>query len=477
MSAKSYGIKKQVENEKNRTQTGHTLPVSGFSGGPVVPFPPPPDSKVLPDTTDKTPARAGKDSQAYWKAKVRPRVIRGQETAEYYVRFFEAGREAWICCDSSNRSVAANKARDLYLRMKAIGLPALLAELRPEAKPDRVCTVAEYLEAAQALAIVRPATLAEYVGSLRRVIAAVRGIAPKSDKHTDRVAWRARVDAVRLDQITPAAVKAWRKAELDKALAEGGEVAKDRRAATLASHLRDARALFSAAIVGELSKSLTLPDPLPFEGITAAAVTRRFVATVDPRKLYAAADDLAPDIRTAFDLLLVAGLRRGEADALPWAHVDLEAGTVTVDVTPTFRPKSKEAHRTVPLPADVVARLKARRKSMPTAEHVLEGRKTKPARKAPGEKLAAYEYRAAAWPDLTAWLKKQGLRDLTPLHALRKMSGSFIYAVAGLEAARQHLGHRDVSTTARSYLAARTVTVDLSAKPEADPTATPAASK
>jgi len=467
MPANTYKALKHVVDDKNRTQTGHKSSVSGFSdldaSPSILPFPSTPNDHEIRGTTCKTQARAGKDSQAYWKTKVKPRIVRGEPTPELYCRLFEGKREAWICCDSSNVGTAASKARDYYLRMKAIGLPALLAELRPDLKPDRVCTLADYLEAAKALSTVRPTTLAEYEASLRRVVAAVRGIAPKSDKHADRAVWRAKVDAVRLDQVTPAEVKAWHKAELDAAKAKGGETAKDRRASTLASHLRDARALFAESIVAEVGKTLTLPSPLPFEGITAAATTRRFVATLDARELYAASANLDADTRTAFDLLLCAGLRRGEADALPWAHVDLKAGTVKIDVTPTFRPKSKESYRTVPLPADVVARLKAARKSAPEAELVLAPRLTKPARKAAGTKNAAYEYRAKAWPILTAWLKKQGLRDLTPLHALRKMSGSFIYALAGIEAARLHLGHRDVSTTARSYVATKSLTVDLSA--------------
>ncbi len=453
MSAKTNEAENSLENEKKGTLRVHQTQ--------VYPFPSPP---VLAKTT-----RSAKSEVAYWKDRVRPRVLKdGTETPELYLRLKEGGRGAWFCLDTANRAEAARKARDLWQKVQVQGLDAVLADLRPNKRPERVCTLADYLTAAKAVSTVRPTTLAEYEGSLRRVVAAVRGIAPKSDKHADRAEWRALVDAVRLDKITPAEVRAWHKAELDAARAEGGETTKDRRASTLASHLRDARALFSEAIVAEVGKTLTLPSPLPFEGITAAATTRRFVCDLDPRKLYATADKLDADTRTAFDLLLCAGLRRGEADALPWAHVDLKAGTVRIDVTPTFRPKSRESYRTVPLPADVVARLKAARKAAPDAELVLAAHAIKPARKAASAKTAAYEYQAKAWPTLTAWLKKQGMKDLTPLHALRKLSGSFIYAVAGLEAARQHLGHRDVSTTARSYLATRSVTVDLSA------TATPA---
>jgi integrase len=126
------------------------------------------------------------------------------------------------------------------------------------------------------------------------------------------------------------------------------------------------------------------------------------------------------------------------------------------------RPKARESYRTVPLPVDAVERIKERRAQLPNASFVLEGRKTRPPRKPSREKRSTYEYRAKAWVPLTQWLSEKGVTDLTPLHSLRKMSGSFIYAVAGLEAARLHLGHRDISTTARSYLATRSAVVDFS---------------
>ena len=43
------------------------------------------------------------------------------------------------------------------------------------------------------------------------------------------------------------------------------------------------------------------------------------------------------------------------------------------------------------------------------------------------------------------------------------MSGSWVYSMAGLEAARRHLGHATVATTAASYLAGGAVVVDFAA--------------
>lgn len=441
-----------VENEKSGTPKGHQL-------AEVTPF---------PLTPRPTRAKLGKSDVGFWKARVRPRRLRdGKLTKLLYVRLRVGRAEAWVCLDCADVVTAAIKARDLWLKARERTLPTAVAEFHPKPNeaPAKAATVAAYIEVASTLSAVRPVTLAEYQASLLRVIAGVSGIAAKSDRVADRAEWRAKVGAVRLDQIAPADVRAWQREELEEARRKGGEVAKDRRAATLASHIRDARSLFAVGIVAEIRKTLILPEVLPFDGITAAAVTRRFVATVDARSLYADAAELDEDARTAFDLLLVGGLRRGEADALPWRHVDLEAGTVRIDVTEDFRPKSRESCRVVPLPRDVVERLKQRREAMPHASLVLERRLTRPARKAANQRRPAYVYHAKAWAPLTAWLRAKGVRDPNPLHVLRKFSGSWIHERYGLEVARQHLGHATITTTSRSYLAARTAVVDLVAGP------------
>lgn len=444
--------KKAIENVKNRTQTGHK---TGHSPE-TIPFPASPAAPV------KAPARAGRDSVAYWKSKVKPRVIRGTPTPELYTRLFEGGREAWLCLDTSNRATAAERARDYFIRMKAIGLPALLAELRPDVRPEKCATVGEYIAAARTLAAVRPRTLAQYETSLRRVVAGVAkldGDESRFDYKTGGAnAWRAKVDAVRLDRITPAAVESWRIAWAAEAV---GEVAKKARQHSASTYVRNARSLFSADLLKVLRERVRLPDVLPFTGLAAAASARRFTSTLDPRALYAAAwRDLAatPDTLAAFLLLVAGGLRRAEADLLPWAHLDLggETPAVRIEATTYFLPKTEESARVVPLPADVARFLRARRLEKPDAEFVLDGG-------APQLGKRTNTYRADAWKPLAAWLRTQGITGQKPLHELRKLSGSLVNAVAGLEAARRHLGHANIATTSNSYVAARAAVVDLAA--------------
>jgi integrase len=67
---------------------------------------------------------------------------------------------------------------------------------------------------------------------------------------------------------------------------------------------------------------------------------------------------------------------------------------------------------------------------------------------------ATYDYYRCdcTWRDLTDWLHEKGVREKKAIHSLRKESGSLIAAQFGIEAARQHLGHRDIRTTSAHYV-------------------------
>ena len=470
MTAKTYETKNSVENTKNRTQTGHTLPVSGFKDTPdssaVISFPSPPEHPERRDKRDKTTIRAGRDSQAYWKTKVKPRVVRGQPTPELYCRLFEGKREAWICCDSSNRGIAADKARNYYLRMKAIGLPALLAELRPDIRPDRVCTVGEYLAAARPFAKARPRVFDQYAAALRRVFALVLDLEGPAERFYAKgeaaAAWRAKLDNLRLDAITPQDVEKWRVAFVN---AEADHAKRKARAVSVSTYLRNAKGAFARKTLAQVAPTtgpalVCLPSPLPLAGLTAPATSRRFRPQVKALDLYnAALRDFAdkPDTLCAALLLLTGGLRRGEADLLEWSNVNLADGKITITATEFFTPKTDEGDRVVKLPPDVATLLRARRKGRRDAVFVLDG-------PAPKNSSKGYEYRADAWPVLTAWLRAQGVTDATPLHSLRKHAGSLVYDAGGIEAARRFLGHKKIATTSASYLEAADVVADPTAK-------------
>jgi integrase len=274
-------------------------------------------------------------------------------------------------------------------------------------------------------------------------------------------AWRAKIDGLSLDAIKPQDVERWRMAFVN---AETDHAKRKARAVSVSTYLRNAKGAFARKILAQVAPSegsalVCLPSPLPLAGLTAPATSRRFRPQVKALDLYnAARKDFAktPDTLCAALLLLTGGLRRGEADLLEWGNVNLAEGKITITATEFFTPKTEEGDRVVKLPPDVAELLRARRKAHPRVVFVLDGTDPKPAAK-------GYEYRADAWPVLTAWLREQGVTDATPLHSLRKHAGSLVYTAGGIEAARRFLGHKKIATTSASYLDAAEVVADPTA--------------
>jgi len=318
------------------------------------------------------------------------------------------------------------------------------------------------LAEAKAIATVRASTLAQYEISLRRLVAGVLNMKAEGSVFyhgsNEAKAWREKVEAASLDVLADSKVETWRKAYIDSAPDEKARVS---RRNTAAAVIRNARAFFSRSMAKAIGARIRLPDPLPLVGLPTGSSTRRFKSTTDPRELYATAlKELSGDTLTAFLLCITAGLRKGEADMLEWANVDLDAALVTVAPTKWFLPKTEESQRSTPIPPDVVDHLRACRANAPQAEFVLSGID-------PSKKRDAKTYRCRCWRDLAAWLRAKGFASPNPIHELRKLSGSLVNATAGLEAARRHLGHRNISTTAGSYITGSAALVDLAVMPGA----------
>jgi integrase len=51
------------------------------------------------------------------------------------------------------------------------------------------------------------------------------------------------------------------------------------------------------------------------------------------------------------------------------------------------------------------------------------------------------------------WLRKNGIDDSKPIHALRKEYGAEIYRHFGSFAAQNQLGHKNIATTSKYYFA------------------------
>jgi hypothetical protein len=118
-----------VEDIENRTETGQSIAVKKSS---------------LPKT-----------HQGYWGSRLRKRSYpapNGKNLIEipvWQVRLFHAGRENWFNLGTANQTVAAIKARDIYVFLKANGWEATLAKFKPESDvvPRLNVTVGEFLTA------------------------------------------------------------------------------------------------------------------------------------------------------------------------------------------------------------------------------------------------------------------------------------------------------------------------------------------
>jgi len=277
-----------------------------------------------------------------------------------------------------------------------------------------------------------------------------------------RAAWLAKIDSQPLGILTPESVTGWRNAYVAKA---GSDPVKRKSAErSAAAYLRCARSLFTADIL--LTLKVKLP-PSPFAGVKLKDPgAQRYHSEVNPEWLLACAQrELRRQqpqqyLGLFLCLCLWAGLRRKEADLLTWQQVDFTGGQIQIRRTKYFEPKTEESQRDIDLSAPAIEVLRAFMEDS-HSEFVLDGAAPAPA--------ATYDYYRCdgTWRDLHAWLRAKGIRQKKAIHSLRKESGSLIASNFGIEAARQHLGHRDIRTTSSHYVAKKTrieINLPLSSK-------------
>lgn len=429
--------KKQTsEDTKDRTLTGQTKP-------------------------ELRSSRFAKTRQDYWKTKLRRRSYTGRdgkrvEIPEWQVRMFYQAQESWFNLKTANQSAAAIKARDIYLSLVSQGWAHTLAKHKPDplAKAE-MCTVGEFLADIAKRSHLRPRTAHVYATKLRKLVADIARVeagvkmnarrAKFDYHHGGRLSWLAKVEGKSLAVLTPESIAAWRNAYVGKAGTDPMKRKSAERSA--ASIIRCGRALFTADVVDLLK--VKLPTN-PFAGVKLRDPgPQRYHSEMNPEWLLGCAErELRQDHPQQFlalHLCLWAGLRRKEADLLLWEQVDLAQSQLHVRRTAYFEPKTEESQRMVDLAPAAVEVLRAFKEGC-TSEFVLDGAEPDPTAMWP-------HYRCASmWRSLVSWLKGKGVRQRTPVHTLRKESGSLIASSHGIEAARQHLGHRDIRTTSATYV-------------------------
>lgn len=408
----------------------------------------------------------GKTDARYWKTRVK--MAEGWNF--YGVQIQHSNERHFLALGTANKDQAATRAAKLFLRVKSEGWKPILAEERPEAV-RQIATVGAYIEKAEEVANLEPRTINEYKKALRRLVSEVKGIngTGRYDWRSGKAEqWRNKVDAVRLDAITPASVQKWKKRKLS-------EVADDparQRATknTINGVIRNAKSLFGRKVLPHVAKELEVPDPHPLKEVELfPRQSMRYSSKIDAAKVIALAqarlgaprrnDETEREASNRHEqlkillLALFAGLRFNEIDKLLWRQVDFERSLIRIEATEYFRPKTEEAAGDVPIDPELVATLRGW-KARATGQFVIEAqRKARPS-------AGWNSYRARTnHKHLLDWLRALEIDGETPLakvqkpiHELRKEAGSLINERFGIHAASVFLRHSDTRITAAHYL-------------------------
>ncbi|QIF02898.1 tyrosine-type recombinase/integrase [Roseimicrobium sp. ORNL1] len=373
------------------------------------------------------------------------------------------GRRMRFSLETANKDAAAKKAARLYLSLVAKGWDETLKQFRPEKapKPPSPTTVGLLLTAVQNLAEVRVSTLRAYSQAIRTIasdVAAIRSkhARGKSKGRADSLnteEWRRAVDALSLDLLSPATVADWRRRYIERA---GDAPDARRRAENSASALiRNARSLFSKRTLRTLLETMpeiVLPDPLPFSGMEVSQKVQSYKSRVDPTALVnAGLAELAgnPAKLEQFKILmlgLLCGLRKAEVDTLQWRQVDVVGGTISIETTEHFQPKSHESEATVALDEGLAEMMKEWKKKA-TGPFVIESQQKPNYHK----RKNAYYRANVHFRRLAVWLKAHGVDGRKPIHQLRKECGSIIATSSGILAAKSVLRHSTIDITAKFY--------------------------
>lgn len=404
----------------------------------------------LPEDSKK--GNFSKGDARYWGAP--GRLFKDHGVADYSCRFSVRGQRAQICLDTSNLKEAAKRAAELY---KLVSLEGWEAGFLLYRKPDPSPPVSEVnvgmlIEAATKLSSARRQTLEGYAKAFRLIVSEVRGIGGdgKFDAYKGGLKkWRAQVDAVKLDTITPAEILAWKNKRLRAA--ECDPLAKRRAVVTVNSLMRNAKSLFGKKLLPFVEQSFALSRPLPFDGIALEKEpSLRYISKIDPIAIMALAkEELADNDPESFKVMilaLVCGLRRAEIDNLLWRAFDFASSSMRVESSEFHELKSEDSAGKVDLDSDTLALFRHYRAKKPKAVFVVES----PLSHRNNAKAGRYRCNPV-FKRVLEWLRNHGVDGHKPLHTLRKEIGSIIASEHGIFEASRYLRHADIHITSAFY--------------------------
>lgn len=423
-----------------------------------------------------------KTHQDYWYSRVAKRRDKSSdgsvyESPNYFARFSIDGKKVRLNLQTANQKVAANKARDIWIYYKAHGGEATLAKFRDGGRSKvgagQSHTVGDFIAEISQLRQVRQQTLEIYFRKFRTLVAGVAKI-PSSNKKCDYVnggfqRWKARVEAVSLDSLTPMKIQRWMASYLSAAPSD--LVSQRKAKTTLNSVVRNSKNLFSDRLV----EHLPFQVDNPFDGVKMYPKQKaRYRSRFDAAKLAKAAQDQlnikVPELSVApgeagygkakrerekmqskpeqFKILLLAlgaGLRKDEIDTLKWQQLDYADNTITLENDADTELKTDDSAGIIDVDSSTMAVLKEFQR--PGQVYVILSDV------APRTGTRYHHYRCERhFKGLISWLREQGIDDRNAIHTLRKEFGSEACKRYGIFVASHMLRHSNITLTREYYI-------------------------
>ncbi len=416
--------------------------------------------QICPSSAHPNSGRFPRTSALYWRSRVERTISpNGLENTFYSARIVYRNRRVRFPLETSNKNEAAGKAAKIFGSIVENGWEATILEFKPNAKlpaqdfePLKGSTVGDLIAASRKYCSARPSSFNCYVRALRRVVSGVMLLDEQKKisrkKKEGYTAWRNKIDALPLCELTPARIQEWKQFYLKSS----GTNAKAKRSATTTvnSLIRNCKALFAKKLLPFLEEDLDLPSPLPFQSVTLEKPpSPRYRSRIEAKSILSQSHEelreQSPEAYKILRLALVCGLRVSEIDHLLWEAFDFDAKLLEIQNSEYHQLKSEDSAGEINL-SDEMADLFETYSESATGIFVIESDR-KPLR-TPGSSV----YRCQKpLKILKSWLKAKGITANKPIHELRKEIGSVIASEQGIFAASRYLRHSDIRITATIY--------------------------
>ena len=177
----------------------------------------------------------GKMDVRYWYGAIfKPEYKRdGQnlKVEDWAARIQWRGRRETFNLKTSNKNAAAAKAKEIYTTLVGAGWDVALEKFKPEMQRKSISTVSDFLTELREHWSGKPKTFEDYCRSFRQIVSEIFQIKGGRERfdyiNGGRAAWIAKIDRIKLADVTPDKLNKWRIGFVKKV---GGNPVKQRRA-------------------------------------------------------------------------------------------------------------------------------------------------------------------------------------------------------------------------------------------------------